>query len=181
MKRGIRVGRENSKGRPSIRHSSHRQHPVPATKSHPIVLSRALKSFFANRAMNTQPISRPLNSEPGLLHSGFVILHSSSFPLFQPIRGGCLPLPNSAFRKITKRTHFRIFDLPANKGDYSSSVSNLDQKRTHFSALSVIFVPFCSSSFPRLVATKHREGGSEFRVPATSIPPCQTSTPIGII
>ena len=34
--------------------------------------------------------------------------------------------------KITKRTHFRIFDLPANKGVYVQSVPNLSQKRTHF-------------------------------------------------
>jgi len=35
--------------------------------------------------------------------------------------------------KITKRTQFQKIDLPANTGETHSSVSNLDEKRTHFS------------------------------------------------
>ena len=36
--------------------------------------------------------------------------------------------------KITKRTHFQIFDLPVNKADLAPSVLNLRQKRTHLTS-----------------------------------------------
>ncbi len=36
--------------------------------------------------------------------------------------------------KITKRTHFEFFDLPATRESYAPDVSNLSQKRTHFNS-----------------------------------------------
>jgi hypothetical protein len=62
-----------------------------------------------------------------------------SVPLWQkipiPIRvNSCNSRKNPSLKKykITKRTHFDFFDLPANKGENVANLPNHTQKRTHF-------------------------------------------------
>ena len=85
----------------------------------------------------TQNSARPWALDLGLRPSPWVfrILPSSlDAHLFQPIRGGCIPfrVPRSAFRKITKRTHFVILNYPITTTLYPDRVQNRHEKRTHF-------------------------------------------------
>jgi hypothetical protein len=95
----------------------------------PLPLLAPVKFF---RIRGHLPPRNPMKA--GLRSKEFVLIRvKSRFPR-STLRGAYLSTGSlQNIKKITKRTHFQKYDLPANKGDSQQSVSNLDQKRTHFS------------------------------------------------